>query len=325
MNPQPIESLSDSVISSFDPPETGVAANPHDPLESLIAAVPPPPSPGPFALRSLLPDINFIEYYGLKSNPFADCVHPTFFYRTESHAEAFRSMMLAVDFQASLGLVTGPSGTGKTLVSQLLLEQFDQSKYHVILVLVTPGLSKIGLLREILSELNLALPAGVGRVQDLMKLLGNHIMDMHERGQRLVIIVDECHLLDAECLHVIRTISNIEIPERKLTTTLLFGEARLAQRLEHPSYESLRNRIYLRAELQPLRPDETRQYVGFRLLVAGRMADLFAPDAFEPLHTHSGGICRSLNKLCMLSLIEGALRQQPLVDAAIVSAAAARM
>lgn len=313
MNPQSIESLPCPVISSFDP------------LEALISAVPPPPSPGPFELRSLLPSVNFIEYYGLESNPFADCVHPTFFYRTESHAEAFRSMMLAVDFQASLGLVTGPSGTGKTLVSQLLLEQFDQSKYHVILVLVTPGLSKIGLLREILSELNLALPAGISRVQDLMKLLGNHIMDMHERGQRLVIIVDECHLLDAECLHVIRTISNIEIPERKLTTTLLFGEARLVQRLEHPSYESLRNRIYVRAELKPLRADETRQYVGFRLLVAGRMADLFAPDAFDVLHTHSGGICRSLNKLCMLSLIEGALRQQPLVDAATVHAAAARM
>lgn len=326
MNPQTAETLHEPVISSFEPPEPGGAVRPQDPLESLIASVPPPPpTPGPFALRSLLPDINFIEYYGLKSNPFADCVHPTFFYRTESHAEAFRSMMLAVDFQASLGMVTGPSGTGKTLVSQLLLEQFDQSKYHVILILVTPGLTKIGLLREILSELNLALPVGISRVQDLMKLLANHIMDMHQRGQRLVIIVDECHLLDAECLHVIRTISNIEIPECKLTTCLLFGEARLAQRLEHPSYDSLRNRIYLRAELQPLRADETRQYVGFRLLVAGRMAELFAPEAFASLHTHSGGICRSLNKLCMLSLIEGAMRQRPMIDAATVEAAAARM
>ena len=313
MNPQPIASPFHPVISSFDP------------LTDLITAVPAPPASERSSLHALLPETNFLEFYGLTDNPFADCVHPSFFYRTESHAEAFRSMMQAVEFHASLGLVTGPSGTGKTLVSQLLLEHLDPVKHHVILVLVTPGLTKTGLLREILSELNLALPVGIARVQDLVKTLSNHIIDMHQRGQRLVIIVDECHLLDADCLHIIRTLSNIEIPERKLITSLLFGEARLAQRLEHPSYESLRNRIYLRARLQPLRPDETAQYVKFRLLVAGRMADLFTPAALDALHIHSGGICRSLNKLAMLSLIEGGTHHQPLVEAATVATAAARM
>ena len=324
MNPQSIESPFYPVISSFDPTAPDPADNRLDPLAEIIGSSPTEPE-RPFALRSAVSEPNFLEVYGLSSNPFADCVHPSFFFRTESHAEAFRSMMLAVEFHASLGLVTGPSGTGKTLVSQLLLEHLDPAKYHVILVLVTPGLTKTGLLREILSELNIALPAGINRVQDLVKLLSNEIIDMHQQGQRLVIIVDECHLLNADCLHIIRTISNIEIPERKLTTSLLFGESRLAARLEHPSYESLRNRIYLRAPIQPLRPDETGQYVKFRLLVAGRMAELFTPDALGALHTHSGGICRTLNKLCMLSLIEGATRKAPLVDPAIVAASAARM
>jgi type II secretory pathway predicted ATPase ExeA len=324
MNPQTIESPFLPVISPFDSSEPSSAADQHDPLAELIAPA-PAASERPTTVRGALPDTNFLEYYGLTSNPFADCVHPSFFFRTESHAEAFRSMMLAVDFHASLGLVTGPSGAGKTLVSQLLLEHLDPAKYHVILVLVTPGLSKTGLLREILSELNIGLPTGVNRVQDLVKLLSNQIIAMHERGQRLVIIVDECHLLDADCLHIIRTITNIEIPERKLTTSLLFGESRLTQRLEHPSYDSLRNRIYLRAKLQPLLADETAQYVKFRLLVAGRIAELFTPDALEALQTHSGGICRTLNKLCMLSLIEGCTRRQPSVDAAAVAVCAARM
>jgi general secretion pathway protein A len=325
MNPQPIETLFRPVISSFDPSEPAPdGGHRHDPLAELIAAEPAAPG-SPLALHSILPEANFLDYYGLSSNPFADCVHPSFFFRTESHAEAFRSMMLAIEFHASLGLVTGPSGTGKTLVSQLLLEHLDPSKYQVILVLVTPGLSKTGLLREILSELNIALPAGINRVQDLVKLLSNQIIDLHERGRRLVMIVDECHLLDADCLHVIRTISNIEIPERKLSTSLLFGESRLNQRLEHPSYESLRNRIYLRAQLQPLSAEETGQYVKYRLLVAGCMAELFTVDALEALHAHSRGVCRTLNKLCMLSLIEGAAHQRQRVDAGIVAACSARM
>ncbi|MGC3992331.1 MAG: AAA family ATPase [Chthoniobacteraceae bacterium] len=216
-----------------------------DPFDDLVGGS----SPVASSVVPFVPEGNFLQLYGLRENPFADSVHPAFFFRTESHASAFCSMMLAADFNTSLGLLTGPSGTGKTLVSQMLLQHFDDKKYQAILVLVTPGMSKTGLLREILAELELALPIGNTRVQDLMKLLSNHVIDLHREGRRLVIVIDECHLLSSDCLHVVRTISNIEIPEQKLTTCLMIGEARLAQRLDHSSYESLRNRIYFRDQL----------------------------------------------------------------------------
>jgi len=288
----------------------------------LIGASPVSPETGivPFA-----PAGDFVSQFGLRENPFADSVHPAFFFRTDNHAEAYRSMMLAVDFRASLGMVTGPSGTGKTLVSQLLLQHFEEPKHRVVLVLVTPGLSKTGLLREILSELNLALPVGIARVQDLVKLLSNHIIEMHQQDQRLVIIVDECHLLSSDCLHVIRTISNIETPQEKLVTCLLFGETRLAERLEHSSYASLSNRIYMRSGLRPLTATEVAQYVKFRLMTAGRLDELFTDSALAVLHECSGGICRSVNKLAMLSLIGASDRRAALVDEPLVRAAAQRM
>jgi len=201
----------------------------------------------------------------------------------------------------------------------------NQPKYKTVLVLVTPGLSKTGLLREILAELSVALPLGMTPLHDLVKLLSNEIIDLHQRGQRLIILLDECHLLTADCLHVVRTISNIEIPQRKLVTCLMFGEARLAQRLEHASFESLRNRIYVRSRLAPLNQVDAGQYIKYRLMVAGRMTELFTPAAVWAMHGHSGGICRSLNKLCLLSLVEGVLRQQSSVDETIVNACAARM
>jgi general secretion pathway protein A len=292
----------------------------RDLLGSLPTPAPPAPEVVPFA-----PAGNFVNFYRLKENPFADSVHPAFFFRTDGHAEAFRSMMLAVEFRASLGMVTGPSGTGKTLVSQLLLQHFEAPKYRVVLLLVTPGLSKTGLLREILSELDLALPVGIPRVQDLVKQLSNHIIELHEQGQRLVIIVDECHLLSADCLHMIRTISNIETPQEKLVTCLLFGESRLTQRLENPSYASLNNRIYLRSELQALAAPEVAQYIKYRLLTAGRFDPLFNEPALTAVHELSGGVCRNINKLAMLSLIEAADRRAAIVDETLVRSAARRM
>jgi type II secretory pathway predicted ATPase ExeA len=268
---------------------------------------------------------SFLEYYGLASNPFADCVNPGFFYRTDAHSEAFRTVMLAVEFETSVGLLTGPSGMGKTLVSQLLLQHLDPARYCAALVLITPGLGKCGLLREILSELSVALPVGVPRVQDLVKILSNQIIDLHREGKRLVLIIDESHLLSADCLHIVRTISNIEIPACKLVTCLLFGEERLNSRLDHPSYDSLRNRIYMRGSLSPLSVEDTSQYVKYRLMIANRLAEIYTPEALAAIHRHSEGICRSINKLCMLSLIEGAFRQQTLIDEPLIASCSARM
>ena len=312
-------------LENYSPAPFHVATLPSDPFADLVSAPAEAAAATQPAIVPFAPAGDFVRHYGLRENPFADSVHPAFFFRTEAHAEAFRDMMLAVEFQASLGMVTGPSGTGKTLLTQLLLQNFDEAKHRAILVLVTPGLSKTGLLREILSELNLALPIGNSRVQDLVKALSNHIIELHQQGRRLIIIIDECHLLSADCLHIVRTISNIEIPQQKLVTCLLFGESRLQTRLAHPSYDSLRNRIYLRSQLRPLNTDEASQYVKYRLMTAGRLTDLFNDTALQTLCELSGGICRSVNKLAMLSLIESAGHQAPMVDEAIVTRAAKRM
>lgn len=268
---------------------------------------------------------DFTRFYGLRENPFSDAVNPAYFYKTESHAEALGRMLLSVEHKTSLGMVTGTSGTGKTLVTQLLLQQLDAEKNETILVLVSPGLSKTGLLREILSELSVAIPEGTNRTHDLLRVLSNYIIDLHQQGRRLVIIIDECHLLSADCLHVIRTISNIETPECKLVSCLLFGEERFAERLKHPSYDSLRNRMYLRGELKPMAAGECAQYIKFRMMVAGRMTDVFDDAAFVALHERSGGICRNLSKLCMLTLLLGAMHGRAMLGAEDVAAGAAMM
>ena len=265
---------------------------------------------------------DFLSFYGLAENPFADSVNADYFYRTQTHETAIEKMTMAVRYNVSLAMITGVSGSGKTLISQILLQNLDPDTCAPILVLVTPGLSKTGLLRVILSELNVALPVGISRTQDLVRLLGNQVIDLFHEGRRLVILIDECHFLRSESLHILRTISNIEIPDRKLVTCLLFGEPRFARRLQHAAYEAIRSRMYMRCELAPMTAGECAEYVRFRLMMAQRLEPLFDDAALDALYEGSGGVCRALNKLAMLALIEGAGRGMARIGAGVVDACA---
>ncbi|MCP4713978.1 MAG: AAA family ATPase [Deltaproteobacteria bacterium] len=258
------------------------------------------------------------EFFGFSGNPFSDAVNPAYFYKTATHEEAFLKMMVSVEQDISLGLVTGTSGTGKTLLTQMLLYNLDPACYTPVVVLVSPGMTKTALLREILLELDPEFDDSIRQTGDLLRLLHAHIIDLYRQQKKPVIIIDEAHFLCADSLHILRTISNIEIPEKKLVTCLLFSESRLLRRLQHPSYESLRNRIYLKVGLETLAENDVRQYIKFRLLVAGTREDVFEQDAFPLIQAASGGTCRMVNKICHNCLLEAFVQGEHHVSAAVV-------
>ena len=260
----------------------------------------------------------FQDYYGFNMNPFSDSVNPSFFYKTSKHEEAFMKMMMSVENDISLGLVTGISGTGKTLLTQMLLYNLNSENYKPVLVLAWPGMTKTVLLREILMELDPEFNEKVRQTGDLLKLLHAHIIDLYKQHKKLVILIDEAHFLCSDSLHILRTISNLETPEKKLITCLLFSEDRLLRRLSHPSYESLRSRTYMKAALEALNEKEVQQYIKFLLLVAGGSDDQFASETFSMICQASKGICRMVNKICNNCLIEAFVLGKKHVDTTIV-------
>ncbi len=255
-----------------------------------------------------------LRHFRFQEHPFGDNVNPKFFFRTEAHEDAYIKMKRCIEEHVAVGLTTALSGTGKTLLTQILISELDPGRYETILVLAYPGMTRTGLLREVAVELGAdSLPARAPFHQ-LMSTVQERIMALYADGKQLVIVVDECHFLGLDALQVIRTLSNIEVPERKLVTLLLFGEEFFVQKLARPEYASIANRMFIRARLRPLTAEETEQYVKFRCLVSGGRPTVFAPDAYSLLHELSAGIPRDINRLCHTALFEAARRGKSVVD-----------
>lgn len=266
--------------------------------------------------------LNVCTHFHLMKSPFADTVNPEFFFQTAEHERAYHRMKLCIQDGRALGLVWGPSGTGKTLLSQILLREISPAKHIPVVVLATPKMSKTALLREIVKELEMETEARTA--EDLLDIIHQRIINEHHAGRRVVIFLDESHFLSAQALHMIRTLTNLETSEEKLVTVLLFAEESLRKRLRHASYDSLRGRISIQAYLAPLTPEETEQYVKFRLLVAGGDTTVFEPDTFKMLHERSRGIPREISKIADNALLEAAISAQDSVNESLVEMASER-
>lgn len=256
------------------------------------------------------------DFFDLKENPFADSLNLNYYYKTSSQKRAYLKMRSTVEDGISLGLVTGPSGSGKSIITQLLLETLPSESYGTIMVLVSPRMSKTVLLKEMLRELGV--DSGTANTRGLLDLLHRVVFELHEQGMKLVTLIDEAHFLSSEALHMLRTISNLEVPTEKLATCLLFAEDHFLRRLRHPSYHSLSTRMYHRARLETMSEEETSQYISFRLMVAGGSGAIIDKEARRAIYERSGGICREVNRLCYLGMVEGQLKGRSVVTVDLV-------
>lgn len=259
-----------------------------------------------------------IKFFGLKANPFLDNVNPEFFFRTPVHEDAYIKMKKCIEDDIAIGITMARSGTGKTLLTQILLSELDPKKYKPIIILVYPQISKTGLLKEIISELEISVNTNRASVHDLVNIIQNEIFLLHNKGIKLIILIDEVHFLNGDSLHLLRTLSNIERPEKKLVTILLFGEESFHEKLQNPKYRAVFSRMFIRAELRALNANEVEQYIKFRCLMSGGSPSLFSSNSFELVAKHTDGIPREINRICHNALLLCAAKSKKQVDEGII-------
>ena len=81
----------------------------------------------------------------------------------------------------------------------------------------------------------------------------------------------------------------------------------------------MKQRVSLRYHLQPLNQEETKEFIGKRLRVAG-IADphLFTPKALKEIYRYSKGIPRLINIVCDNALLTGYAIDQKVIGPKII-------
>lgn len=257
------------------------------------------------------------SHWGFTRMPFAKDLAPSMLHTHRSHAEAVARIAWCVDEQV-IGVVTGEVGAGKSVAVRAALAGIDASR-HTVIYLGNPAVGARGLYATIVSALG-GIPR-FHRASLIPQAAEALATEETERGRRVVLVLDEAHLLDSEQLEGLRLLSNAEMDSRSPFACLLVGQPTLRRRIRLGAFAALDQRVALRYSMTGMEPPETADYVAHHLRLAGRSDNLFSDDALALTHQVSRGLPRAVNNLAIQSLVAAFADNKAIVDESSVRAA----
>ncbi len=256
-------------------------------------------------------------HWGFTRTPFTKDLAPSMLHRHPGHAEAVARISWCVE-EAAIGVITGEVGAGKTVAVRAALAELDSSR-HTVIYLGNPAVGSRGLYWGIVHRLG-----GTPRFlkATLIPQATEAIAaETEERGRRVVLVVDEAHLLGADQLEELRLLTNADMDSTSPFALVLVSQPTLRQRLRLGAFAALDQRVALRYALPPMSRPDTGEYLAHHMRLAGRSDTLFSDDAIALIHQTSRGLPRAVNNLAIQALVAAFAADKAIVDESSARAA----
>jgi type II secretory pathway predicted ATPase ExeA len=242
----------------------------------------------------------YLEHFGLNEPPFKITPVTDFFFSGANRGEILDALVYAITDGEGIIKISGEVGSGKTMLCRMLLDKLPTNIKAIYLA--NPSMSRDELLYAIADRLQLDLEGK--RVNVILQTLQNHLEAMYERGERVVVLVDEAHAMPLETLEELRLLYNLQVGKHKLLQIVLFGQPELDEKLAQTNMRQLKDRIVHHFTILPLSPKIVHAYLMFRMRAAGyKGPDIFSANAEKLIGKASQGLMRRVNILADKSLL----------------------
>ncbi|WP_426150449.1 AAA family ATPase [Pseudomonas sp. DC3000-4b1] len=250
-------------------------------------------------MTSLHADEAFLGHYQLDHDPFAARV-PGFKFFPAQRKPVLGQLHHLARYSQLMLVVTGPHGSGKTLLRQALVASTNKQSVMSVVVSARGAGDAAGVLGQIA-------PA-VGAADTEIGSLLHRVIQLGLTGQEVYLLVDDAEQLDESALEALLELS-AGMPEGR-PHVFLFGEPSLLSTLEQLEWGPERYHVI---ELQPYTLEETREYLTQRLEGAGQGIALFSNEQIADIHETSGGWPGPINQVARDSMIEAMIASRSAV------------
>jgi type II secretory pathway predicted ATPase ExeA len=264
--------------------------------------------------------MDYLTFFGFAKKPFDQDLKPADVMATEQVSQ-WRAKCQFVASHKLVGVLTGDVGAGKSTAVRWAIESLPFPEYRVIFITAGSG-SIMETYRKILLAVGITVN---GNRTKMHHAVISSLKDIISQKVTPLLVVDEASLLSLEAFRELHTLAQIDCDAKAMLSLILVGQDDLIDKLIYPTSRPLASRVGARMHLEPGNEQETAEYIGHHLKLAGVRPTLFEEAALTATHQASGGTFRFINNISRGALITAAAQKRQVVIADDVRTAATEL
>ena len=252
-----------------------------------------------------------LSLWGLKWNPFSPEL-PSEGLLVTAKIENFAWRVEQLVQEGGFALISGESGTGKSVALRIVAERLGALRDVVVGVLERPQSKTADFYRELGDIFSVKLsPANrYGGFKALRERWKAHLASSRIKP---VLLVDEAQEMATEVLSELRILSSADFDATSLLTVVLSGDGRLLELLRHEDLIPLGTRIRTRLNTESASREELTELLSHALSKAGN-ATLMTAELMDTLVDHCAGNYRLLMTMAAELLAYGMAHEVEQLD-----------
>jgi len=255
----------------------------------------------------------YLAHFGFRAPPFSKEISDADLWLPPSKQDVLDELIEALTDRASV-LLTGEPGVGKTCVLRALRQRLPQGSFRMTYY-HNATLGRRDFYRLLCLALGLSPHATAAA---LFFAVSTHVEDLGREKLHPVLLVDEAHLLYQDTLDHLHILLNYQWDSQALLSLVLIGLPELADRMALRRNRSLYSRIHCRLTIDPITPQDTADYLAYRLKKAHCDRELFTADAVAMIYEAAVGSLRDIDRIATAALRLSARRKRKLVERDVV-------
>jgi type II secretory pathway predicted ATPase ExeA len=252
-----------------------------------------------------------LSLWGLKWNPFSPDL-PSEGLLVMPKVDNFAWRVEQLVQEGGFALISGESGTGKSVALRIVASRLSALRDIVVGVLERPQSKNADFYRELgdIFSVKLSPSNRWGGFRSLRERWKVHVASSRIKP---VLLVDEAQEMTPDVLSELRILSSADFDATSLLTVVLSGDGRLLKLLRHEDLVPLGTRIRTRLCTEPATREELLELLSHALAKAGN-ATLMAAELMDTLVDHSAGNYRLLMTMGAELLAHGMAREVEQLD-----------
>ena len=232
-----------------------------------------------------------LSLWGLKWNPFSPELPSEGLLQTVK-IDSFAWRVEQLVQEGGFALISGESGTGKSVALRIVAERLAALRDVVVGVLERPQSKGADFYRELGDIFSVKLSphnrwCGFKALRDRWKA---HVVSSRIKP---VLLIDEAQQMNTDVLNELRILSSADFDATSLLTVVLSGDGRLLDMLRQEELIPLGTRIRTRLKMEPASREELSELLSHALAKAGN-ANLMTEELMDTLVDHCAGNYRLL-------------------------------